>query len=104
MSGHVETVTVSQCGWWIEGRCDGDETGCSYCTSTDGEGSLLAGPFETLAARDADTAGLEGEELEGWLEKPHPTKLTHGEFLRQYDRCPDGCEVAQQLDMTGALA
>lgn len=102
MSGHVDTVTISRCGWWPD-NCEGDEGGCSFCTATDGEGSLMAGPFESLAARDADIADLEGEELEEWMEQPHPTELTHAEFIRQYRRCPDACEVAEQLDITGAL-
>lgn len=104
MSGHVEKVTVSRCGDWFHAEedehpgCPGDERGCSRCEESS------PAPGKSWAEFDADQIDLEGEEREEWLDQPHPVELTHGEFIRQYGRCPDGCEVAEQLDIAGALA
>lgn len=91
MSGHVEAVTVSRCGWWREGRCAGDETGC--------DDDLC----EQMCRRADPVEEMDGVTLEEWVDFPHPTEISHAEFLRQYGRCPEDCRPAEQLEIEAGV-
>lgn len=84
--GHVPTVEVSRCGWWVDGMCGGDETGCNdeECMT---------------ACRRADPVEDLDVTLEEWMAFPFPTEISHGQFLRDYDRCPKQCQPAEQLTL-----
>lgn len=97
---HIEKVTVSRCGDWLADLCPGDEHGCTRCNDP----SEPSGGFETLADYDlycdkgrVDPDDWTEQQLRAWHDKPHPTEISHGQFLRDYGRCPQGCKVAEQL-------
>ena len=90
---HVETVRVFRCGYYLEpnirgGAC-GDERGCALCRE-----------FDTIPSvrRSMERSGIPPGP-EGWPIE----EITHARFVQEYDRCPDGCEVAVQLDLEEAI-
>lgn len=104
--GHVEEVTVSRCGDWMyadgEVDCPGNERGCTRCHEKD--------PYRPYLKRyEADLLNIYGQDKYGakipagvereWADQPHPNTISHAQFLRDYGRCPDGCEVAKQLPL-----
>lgn len=98
--GHVPNVEVSRCGDWLsdprDADCPGDENGCTRCRNEPRP------PFDCLGHYDLyciSEEPLTQKEIEEWLEMPHPTTISHGQFIRDYGRCPEQCEPAKQLSL-----
>ena len=81
-NGHIRTITVYRCGWWDDefGEC-GDENGCREC--------------ETWWRDDPEFRRMMCELDYGKGDWP-TVELTHGEYIRDYGRCPSTCRVAEQ--------